>query len=161
MKFILIFTILFTFSTAEHIEVSDKSLFKETTKMVFIGDSLTERRYGDSYVNYLIHEVSKLYKNNIVLGYIPLEYYRTKEDGARLGLSSSKLKRMWRESTNKFWKTPYAYSPDGKGIYIKNSSMTPKMINVSFSKNKSYDMIRIYYMKQPNGGSFFFGFESL
>ncbi|HIP25622.1 MAG TPA: SGNH/GDSL hydrolase family protein [Archaeoglobus profundus] len=157
MKFILIFTILFTFSTAEHIYVSDKSLFKETTKMVFIGDSLTERRDKRSYVNDLIDRVSELYNNNIVLGYIPLEYYRTKLDGVKLGLTSSELKRMWGESDRKFSEPPYAFSPDGKGIYvetIKKPGITFLTINLAFKENKTYDMIRIYYMKQPKGGSF-------
>jgi len=169
-KVLLIAALIFTLLGADNMmpkkASSDTWENKEKNNIVFIGDSLTDffrsdaedEHSHDSYVQYLVESMGK--NKSIELGYIPFEpFYLQKgtKRGEKYNESlkySSRMQRMWRYSKNNFANYTYAYSPDGNGMYTNNGKDDYLKINFSSKNKKRFNAVRIYYLKQPHGGTF-------
>jgi len=169
MKNILIFllTILIT-NTSLYGEDIDITL-NHANKIVFVGDSLTELRTTSSFTREVAEELKyTIGGGNRELGYLPFTLYYVVKNGAskhgiyrtKLGSPMTKLyissyaraKGMWGESDAKWYRPLYSHSPDGKGIYFLNGTGND-FIGMDIHKG-SFDVARVYYLKQPNGGTF-------
>ena len=132
-----------------------ESLLESSKKIVFVGDSLTDNYYYDSYVNYVVGYLDLYYEQNV--GYIPFNYgiSSAKKYDGYYGRSTANFKEMWTESMGSFQYVPYTHSPDGKGTYIENGSGSDYVL-IHFNSIPKMNTARIYYLKQPGGGTFNF-----
>lgn len=109
-------------------------------------DSLTEGAGGTSYREFFCQD--SLTES---LGYIPIDYNSTKEVGISVYMTGN---MKWFPSSLNHDAYPKKFSFDGKGVYSDIASNDKCGFNIS--KIKNYDEVGLYFLKQPNGGTFSF-----
>lgn len=125
---------------------------------VFVGDSLTELRYGTSYLQYMVDELALKNRGYKQIGYVPISQYMTKLKSDIVVLFSG-MTQMWGISDGKWGDAPYTYSPDGKGAFT-NSALATDYIAFNFTNGLKHSKAKIYYLEQPEGGAFQVGYQN-
>jgi hypothetical protein len=110
-------------------------------------DSLTDGASGNSFREEF-QKVHTQLNDKVEIGYVHLDYSSSKAQ--KIGFyKSSGFQEMARAES--FSIAPIKYSISGKGIYgfdLKNEGFSYN------TKTRSFDTARIYYLQQPDGGSF-------
>ena len=112
---------------------------------IFLGiDSLTEGAGNTSYRDYFIKDTV-----SSKLGYIPINY-KSAED---VEISVFMTENMtWVKPELDYSAYPKKFSLDGKGAFTNNGKGDRCIFNIS--KSHSYKKVGVYYLQQPEGGSF-------
>lgn len=144
-----------------------EALPKHTPRnMLFVGDSLTEDHTDSSYTtprDTYARSVAEILAGNAdgfkEVGYVALSTQNVKDLKGQISISRIGFTDMWGDSDHKWEQMPYKYSPDGHGFYT-NSSNTTDYIYVNTVGLIKTEIVKVYYLKQPNGGTFRIGYGS-
>ncbi|NRD71120.1 SGNH/GDSL hydrolase family protein [Psychrobacter okhotskensis] len=131
--------------------------------ILFVGDSLTENHEGSTYTSTLIKRLSPQYGGMKQFDYLPLTTSHTKMMGYNNQISVSRTRpdtmiHMWGTSDHRWDQSPYKYSPDGKGFFADASDR--QQIYVKTKELLKITKVRLFYLKQPNGCTFSFGYSA-
>ncbi|MDO6489760.1 MAG: SGNH/GDSL hydrolase family protein [Cellulophaga sp.] len=139
--FVICFGLLINLSS--DIDESRKTCIQANN--IFLGiDSLTEGAGGSSYRDFFF-----LNSDLPRVGYLPINY----ADIKALGISSFVSKGMkWFSSDFTYGTFPKRLSVDGKGLFTNNGNNDKCILYIS--KLNYNRKIRLYYLKQPDGGTF-------
>lgn len=133
---------------------------RSARKVLAIGDSLTEKRNGTSYIDFLAQSLNSLYGGAKEIGYIPFASYSTKWlFGVGINVTWAGFSEMY-DATDfgNFGIYPDKYSPDGKGLKLPSAAGTE---NISLSiSTLAYTEIKLAYLATPDGGNFTFKFTA-
>lgn len=133
----------------------DKVPVTTCASALFIGDSLTELRNGSSYVHYMIDAFAKKQRGYKQIGYLPASSYHSKYNPSSsiVWTFSAGWVQMWGLADRQLNVEPFKYSFDGKGVYTESASASDT-IGLSLSASYRYEVLRVYYLEQVNGGTF-------
>lgn len=144
-------------------EVADKYTPKN---MLFVGDSLTEPHTDaayttprDTYARVMSDVIASTSGGYKELSYISLSTQNSKDLKGQVSISRGGLTDMWGASDHKWNQTPFNYSPDGHGFWTDSSSTTD-YIYINTVGNIAATKLRLFYLKQPNGGQVQFGYST-
>ncbi|NRD71121.1 SGNH/GDSL hydrolase family protein [Psychrobacter okhotskensis] len=131
--------------------------------ILFVGDSLTEHMEKLSYTTPLIKRLAPMYGGMGDFGYLSLSATHTKmfasdQQVVVTRTSPETVIHMWGNSDRKWGISPYKYSPDGQGFLVQKSNA--ETIFVSTKRPLKCTKVRLFYLKQPGGCKFGFGFSS-
>ncbi len=112
---------------------------------IFLGiDSLTEGAGGTTYRDFFCKDTL-----SSKLGYVPIDYKSTKDVDISVFMTEN---MQWLTPELNYSSYPKKYSLDGKGAFTNNGKGDRCVFNLSRLNN--YKKVGLYYLKQPEGGSF-------
>lgn len=131
--------------------------------ILFVGDSLTENHNNSTYTASLISRLLPQYDGFKQFDYLPLTTSHTKLMGEYDQIvvkrtNPATVIHMWGDSDHRWEQSPYKYSPDGKGFYVEESNR--EQIFITTKGLLKVTKIKIFYLKQPNGCRFSFGYSA-
>lgn len=121
----------------------DKDDYKKEN--IFLGiDSLTEGAGGTTYRDFF-------YKDSLPpkLGYVSIDYKSTKDYQVSVFMTEN---MKWLPPEMDYSSYPKKFSLDGKGVFTNKGKADRCAFNIS--NLHSYKKVGLYYLKQPEGGSF-------
>lgn len=131
------------------------SLINTDNKMCVYGiDSLTAGAGGTSFREFFDNKYRGAYNTTSELGYCHLDFATASDLG--IGFSKSAGLAYMTNETD-FSVSPVKYSISGKGLY--GTSMVEDFF--TFNANAHFDKIVLYYLQQPSGGTFKYGFSNI
>lgn len=148
-------------------ERNQETKVKYTPKrMLFIGDSLTENITNSAYttpresyarvMSDILASKSGGFKE---LSYISLSTENIKDLKGQVSLSRQGFTDMWGASDHKWNELPFKYSPDGRGFFTEDSVTTDRIF-INTVGNIAATRLRLYYLKQPDGGAVRVGYST-
>lgn len=149
---------------AREIERNTNYLLPKTFKRIlFVGDSLIDRVHDPkvSYANMIAGMLADKAGGYKELGYVALSTDNPKELADVVTISRTNMTDMWGASDHKYNQLPFSYSPDGRGFYTDITVAGGQQIFFRGKGVISATKIRLYYLKQPNGGSFHVGYSNV
>lgn len=149
------------------IDVNRETADKYTPKnILFVGDSLTEPHTDaayttprDTYAQIISDVVASTSGGYKELSYISLSTQNSKDLKSQVSITRIGFTDMWGASDHKWNQTPFNYSPDGHGFW-SDSTSTTDYIYVNTVGNIAATKLRLFYLKQPNGGKVQFGYST-
>ncbi len=132
---------------------TDKVPIRSARKLLFIGDSLTERRTASSYVWYLVNDLAQRHGGYAQIGYLPFSSYRTKYDVGNITIENVGMTEMYGASDHKWDQFPYNFSPDGKGWYVEGATGNEE-ITITLGNALRFNKLRVFALQTANGGLF-------
>jgi len=121
--------------------------------ILFIGDSLTEKRNKSSYTWFVANHLAHRYGGYAQIGYLPFSSYRTKYDIGNINIKNHGFREMYGESDHKWNSRPYNFSPDGKGWYVERATGNEQIV-INLGNGLRFNKLRIYALCSVNGGNF-------
>lgn len=134
---------------------------KMKDSILFVGDSLTEAHQNATYAKQLVKRLAPMYGGMGEFGYLPLSATHTKTLGSNNQVRVSRTSpeaviHMWGTSDRKWNQSPYKYSPDGQGFYVKATNAETIFIDTKGLLRSTH--VRLFYLKQVGGCKFSFGY---
>jgi len=125
-------------------------------KILFVGDSLTAINDENSYVNQIARRMTSLKNGLKEIGYMAYEstVISAKQNNFDIQLTHSQF-TDFASSAPAYSSDERKFSPDGKGFTITAADGTPFIyLTMNNRELVKYDTFKLYYLIQPNGGTF-------
>ena len=127
-------------------------------RVLFIGDSLTAINDGNSYTNQVARRLSDLKGGIKELGYLAYEstVQSAKQNAFNISLTYHGMNNLI-NGTYPYNSDTRKYSPDGKGFTIDGATGSNFIrLTMGYPELIKYDKVKLYYLKEPGGGTFTF-----
>lgn len=136
-------------------KIGTSSINSTNNKICLQGiDSLTDGAGGFNYRSSFDVKYRGAFQEDSELGFAHLDFATSVDLGISFGKSSG-LDYMTNEPD--FTVSPVKYSLSGKGLF--GTSMVED--SFTYGANKHFDNITFYYLQQPGGGTFKYGFSNI